>query len=451
MRTWTAEQVASAAGAQLVAGAGDAGPERAVVDSRGVGPGDLFVGLPGAHADGGAFAAPALAAGAWGALVGPAHADAAQEAGGGAVLVAEDPLVAMQSLARAWRRELGASVVAITGSTWKTSTKDILAALLGVRLRTFASPQNYNTEIGLPLALLQAPAGTEAIVVEMGMRGPGQIAELAAIAEPDVGVITNVGPVHLELLGSIEAIANAKAELLRALPTHGAAVVPAGVDLLTPHLRDDVRTITFGPGGEVHLVEAADGRVVIATGDRTIELELSFGQAHNLLNLLAAVAVGLALGVAPEGRLDVAFSALRGERLALPGDVVVVNDCYNANPMSMRAALDDLAATARGRTVAVLGDMLELGPDERSFHEEVGRQASARGVGVLVAVGPRAEAIADAFGGESHRVATGQEAADLVPGLLQPGDTVLVKASRSVGLEVVADALARDHAGTGGA
>jgi UDP-N-acetylmuramoyl-tripeptide--D-alanyl-D-alanine ligase len=339
-------------------------------------------------------------------------------------------------------------VVAITGSTGKTSTKDILAVLLGARMRTFASPQNYNTEIGLPLALLAAPPGTEAIVVEMGMRGPGQIAELAAIAEPDIGVITNVGPVHLELLGSVEAIAAAKAELLQALPAGGAAVVPAGAELLTPHLRDDVRTITFGPGGDVHLVEAGDGHVVVATERGEFELRPSFHQAHNLLNLLAAVGVAEALELTPEGPLDVTFSALRGEHLALPGDVTVVNDCYNANPMSMRAALDDLAETARGRTVAVLGDMLELGPDERRFHEEVGRHAAERGVGVLVTVGARSEAMADAFAGESHRVATAQEAAALVPGLVREGDTVLVKASRGVGLEAVADALAPNHAGT---
>ena len=367
------------------------------------------------------------------------------------MIVADEPLAALQALARAWRRDLGARVVAITGSTGKTSTKDILGALLGARMRTFASPQNYNTEIGLPLALLGAPPETEAIVVEMGMRGPGQIAELAAIAEPDVGVITNIGPVHLELLGSIEAIAAAKAELLRALPPGGCAVLPAGVDLLTPHLRDDVRTITFGPGGDVHLVEAEEERVVVATNGRELELRPSFRQAHNLLNLLAAVGVAEALGVTSEGPLEVTFSALRGERLALPGDVTVVNDCYNANPMSMRAALDDLAETARGRTVAVLGDMLELGSEEHRFHEEVGRHAGAAGVDVLIAVGSRSEAMADAFPGESHRVATADEAAALVSGIVRGGDTVLVKASRGVGLEAVADALARDHAGTQGA
>ncbi|MEA2272041.1 MAG: UDP-N-acetylmuramoyl-tripeptide--D-alanyl-D-alanine ligase [Solirubrobacteraceae bacterium] len=451
MRDWTADEVARAAGARLVGPAPAAGPARAVVDSRAIREGDLFVGLAGEHANGGAFASQALAAGAWGVLVAPEHVDAAQRgAAPGALLAADDPLAALQALARSWRRALGAQVVAITGSTGKTSTKDILAVLLGQRLRTFASPQNFNTEVGLPLALLEAPPDTEAVVVEMGMRGPGQIAELAAIAEPDVGVITNVGPVHVELLGSVEAIADAKAELVRALGPEGCAVLPAGLDLLTPHLRSDIRTITFGPGGEVHLVEGSDGRVVIQAGDERLELRPSFGQAHNIVNLLAAVAAARAVGVTPEGDVDVTFSALRGERLALPGGVVVVNDCYNANPMSMRAALDDLAETASGRTVAVLGDMLELGADERRFHEEVGAHAGDLGVDVLVAVGARASAIADAFGGESHRVASAAEAAALLPGLLHEGDTVLVKASRSVGLEAVAEALAGEQAGVSG-
>ena len=158
---------------------------------------------------------------------------------------------ALQRLATAWRRELGANVIGVTGSTGKTSTKDLLRALLAPHRRTVASRANFNTEIGLPLEILDAPAGTEVLVLEMGMRGAGQIAELAAIAEPDVGVIVSIGPVHLELLGTIEAIAAAKAELIAALPPGGTAVVPAGEPLLEPHLRADVETVTFGAGGDV--------------------------------------------------------------------------------------------------------------------------------------------------------------------------------------------------------
>jgi UDP-N-acetylmuramoyl-tripeptide--D-alanyl-D-alanine ligase len=437
------------------------GPRRATIDSRGAQPGDLFVGLPGEHTDGGSYASPALRAGAWGVLVAPEHARVAVAAtdGQGAVLEHPDPLAGLQALARAWRRELGredANVVAITGSTGKTSTKDILAALLAASpatdvppgenargLRTVASPENFNTEIGLPLAVLAAPAGTEVLVLELAMRGPGQIAELTAIAEPDVGVIVNVGPVHLELLGSIEAIAAAKAELIAGLGPGASAVIPAGETLLEPHLRTDVHTISFGEGGDVELLERRpDGGVVIRDGQDRIELWPSFGQAHNLRNLLAAVAAARALGVTPEGRVQVRFSALRGERLALPGGVVLIDDCYNANPMSMRAAIDDLAETAPARSVAVLGDMLELGVEELRFHREIGAHAAAKEIDVLVTVGPLAREMRATFGGEAHSAPDAAAAAGLVGELLRSGDTVLVKGSRGVGLERVAERLA---------
>jgi UDP-N-acetylmuramoyl-tripeptide--D-alanyl-D-alanine ligase len=461
MRDWTPQRVAEAAGARLVApgpagSAPTAGPARVTIDSREAGPGDLFVGLPGERVDGGRFAAQALAAGAWGVLVAPEHAQPALR-DAGAVLAADDPLAALQALARAWRNALGASVIAITGSTGKTSTKDILAALLAPQRRTFTSRGNFNTEIGLPLEILCAPPGTEALVLEMGMRGAGQIAELTRIAEPDVGVIVNIGPAHLERLGSIEAIATAKAELISDLRPGMTAVVPAGEPLLDPHLRDDLRIVTFGRGGDVRLAGPAadrfeDGaRVAIDAGGERIELELDFQQAHLRGNLLAAVAAARAIGVRPGGRVIVTFSGRRGERLRLRDGVTVIDDCYNANPMSMRAALDDLAATAgEGRRVAVLGDMLELGPQETAFHAEIGAHAAERGVDVLVAVGSRSAATAEAFGGgEAHVVPDAQAAAALVPELLRPGDTVLVKASRGIGLEAVTRALAERPGGDG--
>jgi UDP-N-acetylmuramoyl-tripeptide--D-alanyl-D-alanine ligase len=427
VRAWSPERLAQAAGGRLVAPAPrPGGPERAVIDSRAVGAGDLFVGLPGEHVDGGRFVPQALAAGAWGVLVAPEHAEAAQCARPGALIAADDPLAALQRLARAWRRELGAQVVGITGSVGKTSTKDILAAMLAQRLRTAANRQNLNTEIGLPLTVLEAPEGTEALVLEMGMRGPGQIAELAAIAEPDVAVITAVAPVHLELMGSIEAIAAAKAELMAGLRPGGIAVLPHGEALLEPHRRDDVTTVTFGPGGDVQALP--DG------------LTVPFTSAHMLRNALAALAAARAVGVEPDGALEVELSASRGQRRDLAGGIVVVDDCYNANPMSMRAALDDLAASASGRRVAVLGDMLELGPDEDRFHAEVGAYARAAGVDVLVTVGPRAAHMADGFG-EVVALADAPAAVTAVPGLVRPGDTVLLKGSRGVGLEVVAAAL----------
>jgi len=434
VRDWSPDRVAEAAGARLVAPAPHAtGPARVVIDSRDVAAGDLFVGLTGGNLDGGRFAPQALASGAWGVLVGPEHADAARCAVPGALIAADDPLAALGRLATAWRRSLGAQVIGITGSTGKTSTKDLLAGMLAPQRRVVATAQNLNTEIGLPLTVLGAPPGTEVLVLEMAMRGAGQIAELAAIAEPDVGVIVNIGPVHLELLGSIEAIAATKAELIAALKPGGTAVLPAGEALLDPHRRADVETVTFGPGGDVAELPAG--------------LSLPFTSAHMRMNALAALAAARAVGVEPEGEVNVALSNLRGQRIALPGDIVVVNDCYNANPMSMRAALDDLAVSASGRRVAVLGDMLELGPGERAFHEEIGRVATDTGVGLLVTVGPLAEQIGAAYAGGPHRHAgDAREAAALVPGLLEPGDTVLVKGSRGVGLEAVAQALEADAA-----
>jgi UDP-N-acetylmuramoyl-tripeptide--D-alanyl-D-alanine ligase len=493
---WDGERVAAAAGAELLRRASwSGGPRRCSIDSREVQPGELFVGLRGARVDGGAYAERALRAGAWGVLVTPEHADAlaegasakrvspesvpvSAEAGGhapsagipasasGAVLAHPDPLAAMQSLAREWRKALGeegAKVVAITGSTGKTSTKDILAALLrnarepadlrSAGRETVASEANLNTEIGLPLTVLRAPAGTRALVLEMAMRGKGQIAELTAIARPEVGVIVNVGPVHLEQLGTIEAVAAAKAELIAGMAPGTTVVVPAGEPLLEPHLRADQRTVTFGEGGEVELVgRAPNGEVTIvdhARGGERIVVRPSFAQSHNLRNLLAAAAAARALGVTPRGRLEVEFSALRGERVALANGIVLINDCYNANPISMRAALDDLAASEGARRVAVLGDMLELGGQERRLHREIGAYARARGVELLLTVGPLASEMGKEEGGEGfvYSVPDAAEAAKLLGRLLRPGDVVLVKGSRGMKLEQVAQALGQDGRG----
>ncbi|HEY1539679.1 MAG TPA: UDP-N-acetylmuramoyl-tripeptide--D-alanyl-D-alanine ligase [Solirubrobacteraceae bacterium] len=462
MRDWSPERVAVAAGAVLagrppaspssgsLAGAdgpqpqspawgaegaagGRRGPSRVTIDSRDVRPGDLFVGLPGTRVDGGGFAAGALHAGAWGVVVAPGHVSDARCAPAGTVLACDDPLAALQSLARAWRRELGAQVVAITGSTGKTSTKDLLAAMARPSRRTVASEQNLNTEIGVPLTILGAPAGTEVLVLELAMRGAGQIAELAAIAEPDVGVILNVGPVHLELLGTLERVAAAKAELLEGLRGGATAILPADEPLLDRHRRADLRVVTFGAGGDVEDL-----------GD----VEIPFTSAHMRLNALAALAAARAVGIEPHGMLDVALSDRRGQRIELPGAVVVIDDCYNANPMSMRAALDDLRASASGRSIAVLGDMLELGADAVSYHEEIGEHAAETGVDMLVAVGPLAAHMGARFHGERHFVPDAVAAASLAQELVRPGDTVLVKASRGVGLEAVAEGL-RALAATG--
>jgi UDP-N-acetylmuramoyl-tripeptide--D-alanyl-D-alanine ligase len=443
----SAERIAAAADVQVLAAGPGGRPERAVVDSRELRPGDLFFGLAGERVHGGEFAADALARGAWGVVVDRARtrflAERREEASPGWVFASADPLAALQRLATAWRRELRCPVVGITGSTGKTSVKDIAHTILP--LRVHASRENFNTEIGLPLAVLEAPVEAEVLVLEMAMRGRGQIAELCEIAEPDVAAITNVGPVHLELLGTIEAIAEAKAEILTGIAEDGRAVVPADAEALEPHLHDSLVTITFGAGGDVFALDwKGDGRSIqarIGTPAGEQRFDFPFGELHNLTNALAAIAIGLALD-APIDEMaqrapGITFSRLRGELVELAGGIVLVNDCYNANPVSMRAALEHLSSLpAEGRHVAVLGEMMELGPDAADYHREVGAHARRLGIGPIVGVGELARDYApDAWAPDA------EAAVPLSEAMLQAGDALLVKGSRVVGLERVSDEL----------
>jgi len=243
--------------------------------------------------------------------------------------------------------------------------------------------------------------------------------------------------VHLEQVGSLEGVARAKGELLEEMRDGGTAILPADEPLLEPHLRPGLAVVSFGEGGDVRF----DGDAIVA-GDRRLDLSLGFTAAHQRLNALAAVAAVLAIGVTPSGRLELPSAPLRGERVSLAIGATVINDCYNASPLSMRAALDELAShPAEGRRIAVLGDMLELGAEEARLHREVGAAAAAAGVDVLVTVGPRSVAMVEAFDGEQYAVADAAEAAALAGELIERGDVVLVKASRGVGLEAVAEAL----------
>jgi UDP-N-acetylmuramoyl-tripeptide--D-alanyl-D-alanine ligase len=448
------ERIAEGAGAEI-ADAGEGGrPERAVIDSREVKEGDLFFALQGERADGGEFAAQALDAGAWGVIVDPARARSLKGTRSGArgwILAAPDPLAALQGLATAWRRELGCPVVGITGSVGKTSVKDICRAILPMRVH--ASRENFNTEIGLPLAICEAPPETQALVLEMAMRGRGQIAELCRIAEPDVGAITNIGPVHLELLGTMEAIAEAKAEILAGVRDRGRAVIPADEEALEPHLREQLVTITFGPGGDVFCEsQTSDGRstsAVIGTPHGTAGFRFGFGEAHNLQNALAAIAIGTALDVPPDEMSlrtpRITFSRLRGELIELAGDILVVNDCYNANPISMRAALEHLASLdVAGRRVAILGEMRELGSNAEGYHREIGAHARQLGIQPILGVGELARDYApDAWAPDA------EAAIPLADAMLESGDGVLVKGSRAVGLELLTDELVA-HRGTAG-
>jgi UDP-N-acetylmuramoyl-tripeptide--D-alanyl-D-alanine ligase len=402
------------------------------IDSRRIEPGDLFV---------------AVGRGA-------EYVDEALAAGAGAALVPEDAFAALAALATEVRSRSSARVVAITGSTAKTSTKDILGALCAPHARTVVAEGSQNNELGLPLTLCRLEPDTEVAIVEMGMRGVGQIAELCDIAKPDVGVITTVGPVHLELLGTIERVAQAKAELVDSLPAGGTAVVPAGERQLEPYLsREDIEIFRFGDGGEVSLsyFAARDGRsrLKVEAFGRPLTIEFSFSGRHNATNALAALAayaaLGLPLGKAQRGARQVKLSRWRGEEAPLPGDGVLINDCYNANPLSMAAALEHLVERAgERRKVAVLGDMAELGPGAASYHREVGAAASRAGVDVLLAVGPLAKSYLDGARGVpvTRWAPTVEQGLTALRQLLQPGDCVLVKGSRAMGLEAIGEAVA---------
>jgi UDP-N-acetylmuramoyl-tripeptide--D-alanyl-D-alanine ligase len=377
------------------------------VDSRRVAPGDLFVALHG----------------------GEPYLDDARARGAAATLVPDDDFAALAALGRAVRDRSDARVVAITGSVGKTSTKDILTALLRPHRRVVAAEAGFNNEIGLPLTLCRIEPDTEAVVTEMGMRGPGQIRALAEIARPDIGVITAIAPVHLELLGSMAAIARAKAELLDALPPGGVAVVPQDAPELEPFIPAGLDVRRFAPPE----VEVRDGRAHVRFGGR--DVAFGFAARHQAANAVAALTVCEALGVPlPENEVAVEFSRWRSQELELPGGGLLVNDAWNANPVAMRAALAHLRDRADGRrTVAVLGEMAELGPDAPRFHDEV----DTSGIDVVIGVGKLARGYdPDAWAADAD------DALRLVREVVRPGDAVLVKGSRSVGLEIVADALA---------
>ena len=311
-----------------------------------------------------------------------------------------------------------------------------------------ASRQNENNELGVPLTLSRIEPITGVAVVEMAMRGLGQIAHLAAIARPQVGIVTGVGPVHLELLGTIENVARAKAELLEALPADGTAIVPHGESLLEPHLAGlGCTVVSFGTddGADVQLraftAAGGAGQAEIALRGRTLSVPVNFTARHNALNLAAAAAAYDSLGMPVDelalGAGDVAFSHWRGEEIELPGNGLLIADCYNANPTSMAAALRHLSESAAGRRrVAVLGDMAELGAGAAAYHREVGELLAELGIEVVVAVGPESRA----YGGTWF--ATVAELREALGDVIQPGDAVLIKASRSVGLEDAVEAIA---------
>jgi UDP-N-acetylmuramoyl-tripeptide--D-alanyl-D-alanine ligase len=430
----SAAEVAAACGADTDL---DATVTGVAIDSRQTKPGDLFVALPGERTDGARFVPAALAAGA--ALVLAPRGTAAA----GPVIQVDDTTRALGAVAAEVRRRSAATVVGITGSTGKTSTKDILASLLSGTHRVVASYANYNTEIGLPLTLARIEPDTQAVVCELGMRGMGQIEYLAHICRPDVAVITAVGAVHLELVGTVERVAQAKAEILTGLDPSGVLVAPHAEPLLRPHLAGfGGRLITFGEGqgADVRLTRFSPGEAEFELDGRMLSVHVSFTERHNAVNLAAALAACRGMGVDVEeltaGGLQVVFSRWRGEQFDLDGGGVLIADCYNANPASMAAALRHLVESAGGRrAVAVLGDMAELGGGAPEYHRDVGALARELEVEVI-AVGP----LARDYGGRWYPDRDGLLAE--LDGLLEPGDAVLVKGSRAMGLETVVEALA---------
>jgi UDP-N-acetylmuramoyl-tripeptide--D-alanyl-D-alanine ligase len=432
-------------------------------DSRLAAKGQLFFALPGERVDGFAFAGQAAAAGVAGVVVarGRGVPEGCAEV---AVVAVDDPKLAMGDLARAVRAQFRGHVVGVTGSMGKTTTKELAAAALRPLGEVLRTPGSLNTEVGMPVTILSATGHEAAWVLEMAMRGRGEIAYLADVARPGIGVITNVSGAHLERLGSIEEIARAKGELFAGLGSDGVAILPADDQLILaqaePVARE--RRITFDGAGrprvplDVRLLEVipagvAGSVVRYAVRGTPLVVRLPLAGAHNARNGAAALAVALAAG-AP---LVEAARAL--ETLELPphrsaavpaGGRVVLDDCYNANPEAMRAALASVVASAgAGRAFAILGDMLELGPDAEELHRAVGHEAGGRLAG-LVAVGARADAFvagARAAGLPAERAVTAaspEDAAGRVAAWTAPGDWVLVKASRGMKLERAVTALA---------
>jgi UDP-N-acetylmuramoyl-tripeptide--D-alanyl-D-alanine ligase len=446
----TAVQIAAAASGTVAAGDPNATVTSWAFDSRALGAGACFVALRN-HRDGHDFVADAFRRGARVALVDRELPDV-QVPPGAAIVHTDDALAALQAVAaseRAARSDM--VVVGIAGSTGKTSTKDLLAAALS-SVPAFANPESYNNEFGLPITLLNTPSSAPAVITEMGERFAGDVAALCAIAQPRIGVVTNVGLAHAEHLGGPDGVAAVLAELPAAIPADGLVVLNAD-DERTPDLARAAaaRVLTVGYS------ERADYRVSDATVDRSLRPSFALGTsrivvplhgAHQIVNAAMAAVVaheafGLPWDEVARDMLLAESARWRMEILEAPRNIVVLNDAYNANPTSMEAALRALAHLhIAGRRIAILGDMRELGAHADDAHALVGRLAGELAIDVVVGVGAGGAQIASAADGtDAHVVDDAAAAQHLVAGLVEPGDAVLVKASRALGLQIVADAL----------
>jgi UDP-N-acetylmuramoyl-tripeptide--D-alanyl-D-alanine ligase len=437
----------------------------AAVDSRVVEPGGLFVALPGERTDGHRFLAAAAARGAAALLVTRSPDDPAS-LGDVTVVRVGDALAALQAVAAAWRTRFDPLVVGVTGSIAKTSTKEAVATVLSARFRTLRNEGNLNNEIGLPLTVLRLGPEHEAAVLEMGMYVGGEIADLARIARPRIGVVTAVQPVHLSRIGTIDAVEQAKGELVEALPRDGTAILNADDERVRRMgVRTDATVLTYGFADDadvgavaVESAGAAGMRFTLrAIGAREAVSVPALGRMA-VHNALAGAAVGLAAGMSPAeiaAALARGWSAPHRAQLVPAGGLTIVDDSYNASPASVTAALDLLAGLP-GRRVAVLGEMLELGDAHEAGHVAVG-EAAAGVVELLVVVGEHAGGIADGAiragldPSRVHRATGAEDAFDTVRHRLREGDVVLVKASRGIALDRLVDALAADLGPAAGA
>lgn len=419
------------------------------IDSRTVQPGDLFFAIRGDRFDGHEFVAEALGKGAIAVVVAKSHRQKLSQYDSAKMIEVADPLAALQQLARAVREHWNGKIVAVTGSVGKTTTKEMIAKVLAAKYSILKSQGNLNNHYGLPLQLLKVDTQHQVAVLEMGMSAPGEIATLARIARPDFGVVTTVAPVHTEFFANgIEGVARAKRELVEALPPDGVAFLNAD-DARVAAMRDHTlaRVVTFGRGEadvRATYVEECGGEGTMFTlearGEKA-ECKLRLVGVHNVTNALAAAAVGLECGLtlrqiaaaleemsAPEGR---------GQTLTLDG-AIVINDCYNSNPLALDSMVNALAGIKAERRIVVAGEMMELGADAESLHAACGRHMAGTGIDIVIGVRGNARAIVEAAskaGASALFVATPEEAGDWLAENLFAGDAVLLKASRGVKLE----------------
>jgi UDP-N-acetylmuramoyl-tripeptide--D-alanyl-D-alanine ligase len=417
------------------------------IDSRTVGPGELFFAVKGERLDGHDYVNAALEKGAAAATVQKdqlhRYSDKTR------LLAVDDTLVALQTLATAVRKMWGKPLIGVTGSAGKTTTKEAVAHVLGARFRVLKSEGNFNNHFGLPLMLLKLEPEHDAAVMELGMSHAGEIRALAKIAQPEIGVVTNVAPVHLEFFDSISGIARAKYELIESLPANGIAVLNADDEYVSQFGRDcKGKVVTYGTQAmadvraeNVHTRGAEGSEFDVNIAGTREHARLPLVGEHNILNALAAVAVGLVRGMKPSEAV-VALATLappdkRGQVLQL-GNITVINDCYNSNPKALNAMVDALAAMKAGRRIVVAGEMLELGPAGAEMHRAAGQHIAEKKIDVLVGVRGMAQAIVDGArpaGTEAEFVATPEEAGEWLARETRDGDVVLLKASRGVKLE----------------